>query len=116
VVTRAAITNTASETSDQVAAVIQRASTDGTGTSITPKALDGGGAFGGTAVSNLTADTTPGDVLLTDGFNLLNGYLWVPTPDDRIIVAPSGRLVLRLNVAPASATNIAAYIEFAVVG
>jgi hypothetical protein len=101
------VTQDASETSEQLPFQIMRASTDGTGTSTTPRPLsDGDPAFGGTAVTALTVDTTPGNILHREGVNVLNGFYWKPTPEERIVIPPSGRLVVRLDAAPAAALTM----------
>ncbi|MCA1571362.1 MAG: hypothetical protein LC798_13780 [Chloroflexi bacterium] len=110
VVLRAAISQSGSETSDQVSALIRRATgAVGAGTVHTPRAHSPQApAFPGTALVNLTTDETAGDELYGEGFNLLNGFLWVPVPEERIVVPPSGIVVLRLHLAPAASTNIVA--------
>lgn len=40
--------------------------------------------------------------LISDVFNILNGYLWIPTPEERIIVPPDVTLVMRLDGAAAT--------------
>lgn len=98
------VTQEASETSEQVAIQLMRASTDGTGTAATPRALESGSpVFGGTAVINLTVDSTAGDILRREAANLLSGYKYLPTPELRPVISPSGRFVVRLEDAPAAA-------------
>lgn len=111
------ITQQAAETDEQLEVILQRASTDGTGTSATPfPHMEGHPSFGGTAVTNLTADTTPGQVLLREGFNIKAGFFWLPTPEMRIVIAPSGRFVVRLNTAPGAALTMSSRIAFEVIG
>ena len=49
----------------------------------------------------------PLTVLWEDVFNVLNGWLWVPTPDERIIMPPgtSSAFCIYFPVAPSSLTN-----------
>lgn len=107
------VTQEGSETSDQVAIQLQRSSTDGTGTSYTAKKFcEEDPAFGGSAVTNLTADTTAGDILHREGMNMLAGFNWLPTPEMRPLIPASGRFVVRLDVAPAAATTMTAVVIF----
>ena len=99
---RAEIFNQDVENANQISALIQLASSDGTGTAATARAYEGGmPAFGGTAVVNCTAEPTlVNDPLYQTGFDLRNGMLWVPTPDERIIISPattSTRVALRVD-------------------
>ena len=96
---------TLSETSTQESIQILRTTTAGTGTSFTPILLrPGDAAAGATATTNHSGEGSAGDSLLREGFNILNGWLYLPVPEERIIVAPSGRIALKFPVAPASAT------------
>lgn len=113
------ISQTDSETAGQVAASVYRASTAGTGTSRTPRPMSvGDSAFLGTAVVNLTADTTksPAEPLWENGFDLRAGVgkVWVPgtEPD-----APgAGILVVRIEDAPPGAVDIAYTLTFIELG
>lgn len=62
----------------------------------------------GTAGINASAEGAGAKtVILEDAFNVLNGWLWVPTPAETIVL-PAGSLSgfgLFLPVAPASTTN-----------
>jgi hypothetical protein len=46
------------------------------------------------------------------GFNNLNGYLWIPVPDERIIVPPSTLFIVRLLATPTTATGWTVSLEF----
>jgi hypothetical protein len=87
-------------------------------TSATPLLLDKGdaaaNAVGGTAATgtNASAEGTNGDILVQADFNVLNGWLWVPVPEDRIIVGPSGIIGLTLITAPGSSMTTDAGIIF----
>ncbi len=103
---RVEVTQDASETSEQLPLSIFRASTAGTGTSRTARpyeVLDP--AFSGSAVSDLSADTTksPSEPLWTSAQNVLAGWLYHPVPDERIVIPPSGSIAIRLEAAPAAA-------------
>lgn len=104
---RIEVTQSSSTTSAQNALSIYRASTDGTGTSASARPYQAGDpTFAGTAVVNLSADTTksPTEPLWRSGQNVLNGWLWHPVPEERIIVPPSGRLAVRLENSPGTLT------------
>lgn len=58
----------------------------------------------GTSASGYTgsAEGTDGDILKDEGFNVLNGWLWLPTPEERIWVPAGGIVALKFASAPAS--------------
>lgn len=58
-------------------------------------------ASGGTSVT-----------IATDEWVFLNNYLWLPAPEDRIILAPSQALQVRLPTAPSGATSASGSITF----
>lgn len=51
-------------------------------------------------------------VLAQDAFNNLNGYLWVPTPEERILVGPDLTFVLQLQGTPTTLTGWNAVVTF----
>jgi hypothetical protein len=74
------------------------------GSVVTPAKHEAGdGAASSTVHAN---DTTQATGTLTtifeDIFNVLSGYLWVPVPEEKIILAPADAYVLDLPAAPAS--------------
>lgn len=73
----------------------------------TSLAVGGASATGYTA----TAEGTDGEVLIDDGWNILNGWVW-KSGEDRIIVQQAGIIAMKFPVAPASATW-RAYMVFA---
>jgi hypothetical protein len=114
----------ASETSDQLGVMIAlKASAFGTYTSTTPQGhFIGGrasGIVGGTAGAEGTAGTdasaegagtvTP---IIYDGFNNLNGWLWVPTPEERITVPADTAVILKIVGTPAALGNWSAGITY----
>lgn len=114
----------ASETSDQLGVMLAlKASAFGTYTSTTPQPhFVGGrasGIVGGTAGAEGTAGTdasaegagtvTP---IVYDGFNNLNGWLWVPTPEERIIVPADTAIILKIVGTPAALGNWSAGITY----
>lgn len=111
------VTQDASETSTQEVIQILRKTAAGTGTSFTPRLLEASdAAFGGTARTNMTAEGTAGDILRRESFNILNGWLYLPVPEARIKVAPSGILAIKFAVAPAAAITISAGMIFREIG
>jgi len=121
---RAWVGQQASETSDQLGVMIAlKASAFGTYTSTTPQGhFVGGrvsGIVGGTTGAEGTAGTdasaegagtvTP---IIYDGFNNLNGWLWVPTPEERIIVPADTAVILKIVGTPAALGNWSAGITF----
>lgn len=117
-INRAQITQEASETSEQLPLLVQRASTDGTGTSATPEKKDpGDAAYGGTVVTNLTADTTlTGAPIWRSGQNIINGWDYFPAPEDRLTLGGQGRAVVRLPVAPGAALTVTVDMDLEEVG
>jgi hypothetical protein len=122
-IVRAWVGNQATETSDQLGIMIaQKASAFGTYTSTTPINHFLGGAatlVGGTAGAEGTCGTdasaegagtvTP---IVYDGFNNLNGWLWVPTPEERIRMPADTAIILKIVGTPATLTNWSAGMTF----
>lgn len=66
-------------------------------------------AAGFTARTNdTTVATTSGTskTLVAGGFNVRAGYIWMPPPENRILVANAEAVVVRLNLAPADSINL----------
>ena len=59
-------------------------------------------------INDTVVATTNGTatVIRPDTFSLLNGYFYLPAPEDRIIIAPSQNLIIRLDSAPAAARTM----------
>lgn len=67
---------------------------------VAPNATTGTSATGITA----TSEGTDGHVLVDRGFNVLNGFEWLPTPEERILF-PSGQIfAMKFLNAPAAQT------------
>jgi hypothetical protein len=109
---RAWVTQSNQTSSTQQTIAILRKSAAATVTSFTPLLLDPGDSaaagVGGTSATGYTAtaEGTNGNILVQADFNVLNGWLWVPVPEDRIIIPPSGIIGLTLINAPGSAMTI----------
>jgi len=116
------LTQDDSETSEQLPIRMYRTATDQSakGTSITPSPLsEGDSAFGGTVRSNiLTAATfaTPGDALVADSQNILNGWHYLPIPEARIDISPGDGFVVKLNAAPSASLNFSGYVILEEIG
>ena len=111
------ITQDTSETSTQEVAAILRKTAAGTGTSFTARLLEpSDAAFGGTCRTLMTAEGTAGDILVREGFNILNGFIYKPVPEERIKVPPSGILAIKFAVTPAAAITISAGLVFREIG
>ena len=111
IIERVSIGQRSVDTAEQLSGKIQRIATAGAGTAHTPtKTQEGFAAYGGTVTVNVTGsplpDYTGGDLLYTESFNNLSGFLWTPASDDEVIVIkPSGILGVALTHAPIAATN-----------
>lgn len=116
------ITQDGSETSEQLPLNVFRTATDqaAKGAANTPAPLQSGdAAFGGTVRTNiLTAETfaTETTMLLRQSQNILNGWQILPTPECRIVLSPSGMLVIKLDAAPSASINISGYVIFEEIG
>lgn len=88
--------------SEQLNLLVHRGSTSGSGGStptVVPLAVGDTGA-GVTVEANNTSQSTEGAFIHSAAFNVLNGYLWMPTPETRPVISPSGRLIIELQTAP----------------
>jgi len=47
-----------------------------------------------------------------EGFNNLNGYLWVPTPEERVLVGPDLTFLVQLDGTPTTLTGWNASVSF----
>lgn len=101
--------------SEQLNVRIHRGSTSGSaGSASTPVPLNSGdAAFGGTVEMFNTTQSTLGDTVFTESFNVMSGLSVLFQPDDRPVISPSGRLVISLASAPADEIgfNIRAVFE-----
>jgi len=110
IIERAYISQSSFDTSENLAALIQRVTTTGTGTAFTPvpKFQAGDATFGGV----IETDTTIGPTLeanseqVEQGFNVLSGWLWTPANDDEVVVISPSQLVgIFLDVAPSGSMD-----------
>jgi hypothetical protein len=111
-------------TSQQLGIIIgQKVSAFGTFTSTTPSPLVVGGAASGITGSTSVAAASSGTDasaegagavtnIVTDAFNNLNGWLWVPTPESRIQVGIDLAVVLKIVGTPTTLTGWNATLIF----
>lgn len=93
---------------EQLNILFHLGSTSGSGGS-TPTARPrqtGSPAFGGTIETNNTTQSTEGNQLEAESWNIRNGYVWLPTPDDEIVISPSDTLIIELQTAPADSLTM----------
>lgn len=128
-IVRVSISQQGTSTAQQLGAILARkASAFGTYTSTTPTpAIVGAaasGIAGGTAGAAATAGTDASaegagtvTAILSEGFNNLSGFLWVPTPEERIILLPGADgFIAKLRGTPTTLTGwncVISYLEHA---
>lgn len=119
---RAWVSQSGSTTSAMQRVQIVRKSGAATVTSFTPIKMAGGSptadAAGGTSATgtNASSEGTDGDVLIADACNVLTGWLWVPTPEERIVIPAGGIVGLKFPAAPGAALTISAGFVFGEIG
>jgi hypothetical protein len=75
----------------------------GTASPPTPRPIDASAASGVAQRWKATAEGTAGDILYSEFARADGGpWIWLPLPDERIIVPPSGIIALKFATAPAS--------------
>ena len=104
--------------SEQLNLLVHRGTTSGSvGAAPTARPLEmGDAAFGGTVETNNTTQGTEGTHLHSASFNVLNGYIWIPTPECRPVISPSGRIIIELQTAPADALTMSGTVYFEEIG
>lgn len=104
--------------SEMLNLLYHRGSTSGSGgTTVTPAPMNAGdAAFGGTCEANNTTQGTEGTILRAENFNVLAGYIWQPTPEERMVVSPSSRLIIELQTAPADSVTMSGTVVFEEIG
>jgi hypothetical protein len=115
---RSWVSQSSSTTSAALRVDISRKTAAATVTSATPEKLGpttdpAASAVGGTAATgtNASGEGTTGNQIFEDGFNVLNGWVFLPTPKEYIFVDAATIVGLRFPVAP-SATTFEAGIVF----
>jgi hypothetical protein len=104
--------------SEMLNLLVHLGSTSGSGGSVvTPRPLNlGDAAFGGTVEANNTTQSTEGVILHSASFNVLTGYTWIPTPEMRIIISPSDRLIIGLQTAPGDSLTMSGTVYLEEIG
>lgn len=69
------------------------------------------GSTSGTGITG-TAEGTDGDVLVNEVFNILNGWLYLPVPEERPYVPGAGIVALKFIGAPGAPITVTAQIVF----
>jgi len=113
------ISDDTSEASEQLPFTIKRStgSSGSGGATVTPEALEvGDAAFGGTVERNNTTRATTVTTLRRLSENMLNGVHWLFTPEVRLVISPSGRIIVGLETAPGSARTMSGTIIFEEIG
>ena len=93
-----AVTQSNSETDDSTAIRISRFSIAGSnGTSVTPRPTSVGHAASGLTVRAFDTTDASGTetILWEEGISTLAGFVKIWTPETRILIPPSGRLVVK---------------------
>jgi hypothetical protein len=121
---RAWCAQTATETSEQLGIQLAlQASAFGTYTATTPAPHFVGGRVSGITGATTGAEGTAGTdasanaagsktPIVVDGFNNLNGWLWVPTPEERIVLPADTAIVLAMIGTATTLTNWSAGITY----
>ncbi len=94
--------------------LIHRGTATGTGgTTVTPSPLNvGSAAFGGVVEANNTTQSAEGTFLHAEGFNVQIGFFYLPPPEDRVVIPPSGLFIVELQAAPADSLTMNGNIIF----
>jgi hypothetical protein len=106
VLIRGWMTESASATAAQAGIHLVRKSAAGTaGAAVTPvKHNLSAAAASHTAGHQYSAEGTVTDTLDEEGFNVVNGWLYLPTPDEQVVVPGAGILGAQFAAAPATQT------------
>ena len=65
-----------------------------------------------TAGGSATGEGTDGLTLIQDSFNILNGWLYLPVPEERIYVPPGSTIALKFMATPATSASFVAGFVF----
>lgn len=112
-VIEASVSQNTSTANAQAVVALLRKSGAATVTSFTPLKISpndpAADAVGGTAATGITAtaEGTDGDILHRKSFNILNEWLYLPVPEQRILVPITGIIALKFMAGPTNATYTA---------
>lgn len=76
----------------------------------------GAPAYGGTVEYSNTTQATTQTVIQERAFNVQAGFYYMPTPDERIVISPSGIFIVGLTEAPADSVTFHVTITFEEIG
>lgn len=98
--------------------LVRRSTTGSGGTGSTEAALDGGNTVASAAAVTqlVTTPGTVGAILKAWYWSQLSPLVYLPTPEEQVIVSPSGRLCLNLETAVGSSRNWSGFVKWAEVG
>ncbi len=83
------------------------------GSTITPALHSPGSSAAATvAEANNTTVSTVVTVVVADTFNVQAGWLYLPTPDEQILILPTEGLVVTLEAAPDDSLTVSGSITF----
>ena len=105
------ISQSSFDTSENLNAKVEDITTTGTGTTFTAPTpaplVTGDIASTATVKTNFTIEPTySGEIYVSQGFNVLSGWLWTPANDDEVIVvSPSQIAGIRLDVPPSGSMD-----------
>lgn len=108
----------ATSESEMLNLLIHRGTATGSGGSaVTPSPLEvGDAAFGGTVEANNTTQSVEGTLLHSDCFNVLSGYAYIPTPEARPVISPSGLFIVELQDTPSDELTMSGTLLFEEIG
>jgi hypothetical protein len=114
---RCTISQQGTSTSQQLGAILaQKASAFGTYTATTPQPHNIGGPASAITGATTGAESTAGTdasaegagtvtTIHAEGFNNLNGFLWVPTEVEQIVLLPDTAFIVKLRGTPTTLTG-----------
>lgn len=119
VIDRVSVTQETVSTSEANAILLTRASAAGTAAA-TPTASPaevGDAAFGGTVgTGQFSVEPTLTTGLYRAAWNVLSEWVWHPTPEERIVLSPSGIFVVNLENTPGTTQSISCSVAFREIG
>ncbi|MDH5279540.1 MAG: hypothetical protein OEW52_00155 [Thermoleophilia bacterium] len=121
IIDRIEVTQESVTSSEANAIQVNRASDTGTGGGArTPAPAQVGFPAAGTSAKDgstvWSVQPTLTTLIMRKAFNLLTGFLWHPTPNEHIVLSPSGILCIRLENAPAGSTAFSIDVQFREIG
>lgn len=123
-VLRISVSQVETETQQQLGIILgQKASAFGTYTSATPASRNiggpasgiSGGTSGAAATAGVDASAEGAGAVTagpSEGFSNLAGFLWVPTPEERILIGPDQAFIVKLRGTPTTLTGWNAHLTF----